>query len=127
LATLSSAAPSWLRSSLGLLQRSALLSALCLFAGAASAAPRGNCHIHAPAEAASGQTPTVEAVPATIGPFDGVGACERARRGLFGELGRCHCSAGFTPGWVGRETGFGAGSRVGGGIGSESAGGVALP
>jgi len=55
-----------------------------------------SCHVHALVDARA----DVRSTPATIGPYDDRDACEQARRELFGPLGRCHCTAGFTPGWV---------------------------
>lgn len=66
------------------------IATLLAFAGSGHAA-QFSCHIHAPADAAA--TP---ATPSTIGPFDGRQVCEQARRLMFGEDGRCHCTFGFS-------------------------------
>jgi hypothetical protein len=67
-----------------------------------AAAPAARCHIHPPADE---KTAAIATAPkggvATIGPFDSIAACEAERRRLFGAGGRCHCAAGFTPGWIG--------------------------
>jgi hypothetical protein len=72
--------------------------ALCGMLGAsgtaAAASPR--CHIHPP-DPPAGNGPSG---PAIIGPFDGRETCEAARSRLFGDLGRCHCTGGFTPNWL---------------------------
>ncbi|MCB1801078.1 MAG: hypothetical protein KDI82_05270 [Gammaproteobacteria bacterium] len=57
------------------------------------AAASVSCHIHPP-----GSTP--ERPRGTIGPFDSVEACEAQRLQQFGDQGRCHCVADFSPRWV---------------------------
>ena len=80
----------------------ALLLCACLLFGASSGLDaKTSCHVHPPAEARSGDPAGTK----TIGPYATRDACEQARRALYGELGRCHCTADFTPGWVGGETG----------------------
>ncbi len=50
-----------------------------------------SCHIHPPAEVVKeGGRVTI------IGPFADQSSCEKRRQLLFGNRGRCHCSAGFT-------------------------------
>jgi hypothetical protein len=51
------------------------------------------CHIHPP--------PTEsDPSPALIGPWPDAGTCDVERANRFGALGRCHCTAAFTPGWL---------------------------
>jgi hypothetical protein len=57
----------------------------------------GRCHIHPPSNE------TRQGAPQTVGPFAGRTDCEAERMRRFGALGRCHCSAPFTPGWVTSE------------------------
>jgi hypothetical protein len=56
---------------------------------AAASALRTACHIHPPTDA-SGTPGTL------IGPFADPAACRAARVRLFGDLGRCHCTRGFS-------------------------------
>jgi hypothetical protein len=86
---------------------------LLLCVGAVSAAPNANCHIHPPATTGA-EAPNADTAPAIVGPFQGHSACEQARSALFGALGRCHCSATFTPGWVGQQPGRDVGDSAGG-------------
>jgi hypothetical protein len=79
----------------------ALLWLYLLAGNSGHLAAKTACHIHPPVDTNTDAQPT----PALIGPFDDRGACEDARQQRFGALGRCHCSASFTPGWVGRESG----------------------
>ena len=73
----------------------------CLLLGASgNLSAKTSCHVHPPADAKADAPST----PTTIGPYDTRDTCEQARRALFGQLGRCHCTAGFTPGWVGSES-----------------------
>ncbi len=81
--------------------RAVLLGTCLLFGASSGLDAKTSCHVHPPAEARSGGP----ADTTTIGPYATRDACEQARRERFGELGRCHCSAGFTPGWVGSESG----------------------
>ena len=75
---------------------------LCLLAGnSGHLAAKTACHIHPPTATNADE----QSSPALIGPFDDRSACESARQQLFGALGRCRCTAGFTPGWVGAEPG----------------------
>jgi hypothetical protein len=69
-----------------------IASVLVLQTGLAVAAGV-SCHIHPP-----GSTP--ERPRGTIGPFDGVDRCEQVRWERFGNLGRCHCAADFSPRWL---------------------------
>jgi hypothetical protein len=59
----------------------------------ADTAAAGVCHIHPPA--VDGQPPEL------IGPYADATRCERERRLRFGPAGRCHCTAAFTPDWLG--------------------------
>jgi hypothetical protein len=58
----------------------------------------GTCHIHPP-----GSTP--QRPIGLIGPFASVADCERERVRRFGDGGRCHCVADFTPDWLPAEPG----------------------
>ena len=60
---------------------------------AAPWATAGVCHIHPPA------ADTLR--PELIGPYADAPSCEDARRRRFGPAGRCHCTAAFTPDWLG--------------------------
>jgi hypothetical protein len=80
-----------------------LLGAGLLFGASGNVIAKTRCHVHPPADADAPSAP----VPATIGPYEDRDACEQARHALFGQLGRCHCTADFTPGWVGGEPGGG--------------------
>jgi hypothetical protein len=86
------------------------LAATLAAARPVSAATLGTaCQIDPP-QAASG-----DEVPATttIGPFSDPPDCEAARARLFGDLGRCHCTTGFTPARVPRDAPNSAGTRPG--------------
>jgi hypothetical protein len=63
---------------------------LGLLLATASAGNAAVCHIHPPADEAAAQ-------PELIGPIASAAACEAERRQRFGALGRCHCTAPFTP------------------------------
>ena len=52
-----------------------------------------SCHIHPP-----GSTP--DRPVGIIGPYATPEICERERALRFGDAGRCHCAADFTPRWV---------------------------
>lgn len=80
--------------------RAVLLCACLLFGTSGGLDAKTSCHVHPPAEARSGDPEGTT----IIGPYATRDTCEKSRRQRFGELGRCHCSAGFTPGWVGGET-----------------------
>lgn len=60
-----------------------------------AAGPSTSCHIHPPQRSAGEETPA-----AIVGPFSLLADCEAARASLFGELGRCHCTTGFSQGWA---------------------------
>ena len=79
----------------------ALLCAGLLIGASGDLTAKTSCHVHPPSDARV----DAPSAPATIGPYSDRDACEQARRELFGQLGRCHCTAGFTPGWVGSESG----------------------
>ena len=79
----------------------ALLCAGLLIGASGDLRAKTSCHVHPPPDARV----DAPSAPATIGPYGNRDACEQARRELFGQLGRCHCTAGFTPGWVGGEPG----------------------
>jgi len=80
----------------------AALLCLNLLAGhSGHLAAKTACHIHPPTQTRTDQ----QFSSALIGPFDDRRGCEDARQQGFGALGRCHCSADFTPGWVGSESG----------------------
>lgn len=53
------------------------------------------CHVHPPA--------ADEPVPRLLGPYADAVICERERRLRFGAAGRCHCTAAFTPNWLGPQ------------------------
>lgn len=79
----------------------ALLGGGLLLGATTTLSAKTSCHVHPPAaEASDGASAST-----TIGPYDSRDRCEQARHAHFGPLGRCHCSAGFTPGWVGGEPG----------------------
>ena len=59
---------------------------------AQAAADQTSCHIHPP-----GSTP--EQPLDIVGPFPSLRNCEQQRLVRFGETGRCHCSADFSPRW----------------------------
>jgi hypothetical protein len=71
--------------------RAGMLVVLLAQAGVAGAAV--SCHIHPP-----GSTP--QRPVGTIGPFASATVCEQARFERFGDLGRCHCAADFSPRWL---------------------------
>jgi hypothetical protein len=79
----------------------ALPGSALLLAISAAAAPAARCHIHPPADETAATAMASNGGVATIGPFDSIAACEAERHQLFGAGGRCHCAAGFTPGWIG--------------------------
>jgi hypothetical protein len=60
----------------------------------ASAALKTSCHIHSPQQAMDKDQRL-----AIVGPFSNRADCETERGSRFGELGRCHCSAGFASPW----------------------------
>jgi hypothetical protein len=71
-----------------------LLVGLCAAAANPALPAAASCHIHPPPATAPA---SASDRPRLIGPFADHAGCESARVGLFGDLGRCHCQAAFTP------------------------------
>jgi hypothetical protein len=67
---------------------------LAVLGGTPGVGAAETCHVHPPAS-------EDDPAPALIGPFPDAANCESERAGRFGPLGRCHCTAAFTPGWLG--------------------------